>query len=43
MQDWIDNLFQEPKLLRMGHSQRLDDLNLGLGWLYYGLVRIARP
>ena len=43
MQDWINKLFQEPQLLRMGHSQRLDDLNLGLGWLYYGLVRVARP
>ena len=43
MQDWINNLFQDPQLLRMGHLQRLDDLNLGLGWLYYGLVRIARP
>lgn len=27
----------------MGHHQRLDDLNLGFGWLYYGLARLVRP
>jgi predicted O-methyltransferase YrrM len=27
----------------MGHFQRLEDHNLGLGWLYYSLVRIIRP
>ena len=27
----------------MGHAQRLEDNNLGLGWLYYGLARVVRP
>jgi predicted O-methyltransferase YrrM len=27
----------------MGHGQRLADLNLGLGWVYYGLARVVRP
>ncbi len=40
---WIGQLFDDPKLLQMGHCQRLDDLNLGMGWLYYGLVRLIRP
>lgn len=40
---WIGQLFDQPDLLRMGHNQRVDDLNLGLGWLYYGLARILRP
>ena len=30
-------------MLRMGHGQRAEDLNLGLGWLYYSLVRMIRP
>jgi predicted O-methyltransferase YrrM len=41
--DWIAALFACPKLLRMGHAQRQDDLNLGLGWLYYALARTIRP
>lgn len=41
--NWIAHLFQHPDLLRMGHGQRADDLNLGLGWLYYALGRIIRP
>lgn len=40
---WIATLFEHPSLLRMGHGQRADDLNLGLGWLYYALGRIVRP
>lgn len=43
MQDWIANLFSDRQLLRMGHAQRLEDLNLGFGWLYYGLTRLIRP
>ena len=43
MQDWIANLFSDKQLLRMGHAQRLEDLNLGFGWLYYGLTRLIRP
>jgi predicted O-methyltransferase YrrM len=41
--DWIAQLFSNPDMLRMGHQQRAGDLNLGLGWLYYGLTRIVRP
>ncbi len=44
MQDeFIRNLFSDPEMLRMGHFQRKDDLNLGLGWIYYALGRIIRP
>ncbi|NNC89699.1 MAG: class I SAM-dependent methyltransferase [Akkermansiaceae bacterium] len=42
MQDWIRDLYRHPDMLRMGHAQRLEDLNLGLGWLYYALARIIR-
>ncbi len=41
--DWITRLYADPELLRMGHNQRAEDLNLGLGWLYYGLARLVRP
>jgi hypothetical protein len=27
----------------MGHLQRVEDANLGLGWIYYGLARVIRP
>ena len=40
---WIARLFEEPDLLFMGHNQRADDLNLGLGWLYYSFGRILYP
>jgi predicted O-methyltransferase YrrM len=43
MHDWVAQLLGQPDLRRMGHGQRLDDLNLGLGWLYYALARIQRP
>jgi predicted O-methyltransferase YrrM len=43
MKDWIAELFRDPELTRMGHAQRVEDLNLGLGWLYYGLARVLRP
>jgi len=43
MNDWIAELFRDPNLARMGHAQRVEDLNLGLGWLYYGLARVLRP
>ncbi len=36
-------LFADPEMLRMGHAQRRDDLNLGLGWIYYSLARVIRP
>ena len=40
---WIARVYANPELRRMGHNQRLDDLNLGLGWLYYGFARLIRP
>lgn len=43
MTEWITNLLKNPDLRKMGHGQRLDDLNLGLGWLYYALARVLRP
>ena len=43
MNDWIAALFQQRELTCMGHCQRVEDLNLGLGWLYYGLARVIRP
>jgi predicted O-methyltransferase YrrM len=43
MRDWINTLFENKDLLRMGHHQRAEDANLGLGWLYYALGRILRP
>ena len=43
MHEWIAKLFEDPDLVRMGHLQRVEDANLGLGWLYYALARIVRP
>lgn len=43
MQDWISKLFSDPDMVGMGHDQSQDDLNLGLGWIYYGLARTLRP
>ncbi len=42
MERFIKQLFEDPKMLKMGHAQRCDDDNLGLGWLYYALARIVR-
>ncbi len=39
---WVRQLFDDPALTGMGQAQRVDDLNLGLGWIYYGLARVAR-
>ena len=41
--DWITQLYEHRALLLMGHAQRRDDLNLGLGWLYYAIGRMVRP
>lgn len=41
--DWISRLYRDPALAGMGQAQRIDDLNLGLGWIYYGLARLLRP
>lgn len=43
MKNWIDSLFSNEEMLKMGHHQRAGDSNLGLGWIYYGLVRTIRP
>ncbi len=43
MREWVDTLFENKDLLRMGHHQRAEDANLGLGWLYYALARVLRP
>lgn len=43
MDEWIAKLFKDKNLTRMGHLQRTNDLNLGLGWIYYGLARVVRP
>src|SRR5262245_2918643 len=43
MHDWIRRLLAFPGMAGQGHCERSDDANLGLGWLYYGLVRTIRP
>ena len=43
MDEWIAKLLENPGLCRMGHGQRAEDANLGLGWLYYALARTLRP
>ncbi|MDX2210916.1 MAG: class I SAM-dependent methyltransferase [Sphingopyxis sp.] len=40
---WIAQLLRDPDMLKMGHAQRGEDQNIGLGWLYYGLARLLRP
>lgn len=43
MTDWIAELLGRPDLRGMGHGERVEDLNLGLGWMYYALARLLRP
>ena len=43
MDEWIARLFENPAMLRMGHCQRAEDRNLGMGWIYYALARLLRP
>ena len=43
LEDFIGRMFEMPGLTRMGHNQRTEDGNLGLGWLYYALGRLVRP
>jgi len=43
MNDWICQVLAHPELCDMGHLQRPQDNNLGLGWLYYGMARTYRP
>jgi predicted O-methyltransferase YrrM len=42
MKEWAAKLFDVAELTRMGHFQRVEDANLGLGWIYYGLARVIR-
>jgi predicted O-methyltransferase YrrM len=41
--DWVKSVLGHEVLRAMGHGQRAVDANLGLGWLYYALVRMGRP
>lgn len=43
MDRWLSDIFSNESLLKMGHCQRVEDKNLGLGWLYYSIARIVRP
>jgi predicted O-methyltransferase YrrM len=43
MNDWIRQLYLNKDLLTMGHCQSEENLNLGMGWLYYGFTRLLRP
>lgn len=40
---WIEQLLAEPELCVMGHAQRPEAADIGLGWLYHALARIERP
>jgi predicted O-methyltransferase YrrM len=40
---WLESFLDCPDFQGMGHGQSLSDLNLGLGWVYYGLCRALRP
>ncbi len=42
MDDFVTRLLADPTMLRMGHAQRAEDQNLGLGWLYYSFARLVR-
>ncbi len=42
LDNFVKKLFDDPEMLKMGHAQRGDDSNLGLGWIYYALARIVR-
>src|SRR4051812_1248442 len=43
MDQFVRRLLSDPAMLGMGHGESLEDLNLGLGWIYYALARAARP
>ena len=40
---WIRQLLATDGLAGMGHAQRADRDDLGLGWLYYALARVIKP
>ncbi len=37
------SLFADPQMVRMGHGQTLEDLNLWPGWIYDASGRALRP
>ncbi|HRK20742.1 MAG TPA: class I SAM-dependent methyltransferase [Fimbriimonadaceae bacterium] len=39
---WIERLFAAEEMSQMGHGQRVEDLNLGMGFTYYALARMVR-
>ena len=39
----LDYLLADPAMRGMGHFERVEDNNLGLGHVYYGLARVLRP
>lgn len=39
----ITSMAHHPNLWMMGHNQEQKSLDLGLGWLYYGIARSLRP
>ena len=41
--EFLDKIMSTPDLLQMGHSQTIEDKNLGMGWLYYSLSRLYKP
>jgi predicted O-methyltransferase YrrM len=43
MEEWIRKLLGCEGIVGMGHGERVDDANLGLGWIYYALARALRP
>jgi predicted O-methyltransferase YrrM len=40
---FVSLLLAEPVMSQMGHGQDPDEEDLGLGWIYYGLVRTLKP
>jgi predicted O-methyltransferase YrrM len=40
---WVRQLLGNEDLAVMGHAQKPDRADLGLGWLYYGLARVIKP
>jgi predicted O-methyltransferase YrrM len=40
---WISNVLGHEAMTQMGHGQRRETANLGLGWLYYGMARVIQP
>jgi predicted O-methyltransferase YrrM len=40
---WIRNVLAHEAMTQMGHGQKRETANLGLGWLYYGMTRVIKP